>query len=192
MKTLAAASAASAFIDASWFAAARESSTPWIDPATAHDWLARWEKSILDRARNRYCDKEMGEELGWLVSPFLEGAYYGYLATHDLKWVEVLIDWTDSCLKRGVKEPDGFIGWPKVSDETEGFDFDSMLGEAMMLRPVVLMADETLRGQSRSGLLGWIEPYALVPLPPSHPVKGNLPKRLCRLCPDFGVTLQAS
>lgn len=87
----------------------------------------------------------MGEQLGWLVSPFLNGAYYGYLATHDLKWVEMLIDWTDSCLKRGVREPDGFIGWPKVSDETAGFDFDSMLGEAMMLRPVVLMADEILK-----------------------------------------------
>ena len=54
------------------------------------DWLARWEKNILSDSRNRYCDKEMGEELGWLVSPFLNGFYYGYLATRDPKWVAML------------------------------------------------------------------------------------------------------
>ena len=27
--------------------------------------------------------KETGEELGWLVSPFLNGFYYGYMATRD-------------------------------------------------------------------------------------------------------------
>ncbi len=93
----------------------------------------------------------MGEELGWLVSPFLDGFYYAYLATHDIHWVERLIDWADSTIKRGVKEPDGFTGWPKVSDQTEGFDFDSMLGEAMILRPIVLMASASgrRRGLSR-------------------------------------------
>src|SRR5271157_1011065 len=78
-----------------------------LDAALRKDWLDRWEKNILGDARNRYCDKETGEELGWLVSPFLNGFYYGYRATHDPKWVEVLVDWTDSCLKRSVKEPDG-------------------------------------------------------------------------------------
>jgi hypothetical protein len=56
--------------------------------------------------------------------------------------VERLVDWSDSCIKRCVKEPDGYLGWPKVSDQTEGFDYDSMLGEAMILRPMVLMANE--------------------------------------------------
>ena len=32
------------------------------------DWLARWEKNILGRALSRYCDKEMGEQLGWLIA----------------------------------------------------------------------------------------------------------------------------
>ncbi len=81
-----------------------------LDAAVRKDWLARWEKNIVSDSRNRYCDKETGEELGWQVSPFLNGFYYGYLATQDPKWVESLIDWTDSCLKRGVKEPDGFTG----------------------------------------------------------------------------------
>ena len=47
-----------------------------LDPALARDWLARWEKNILSDARNRYCDRELGEEMGWLVSPFLNGFYY--------------------------------------------------------------------------------------------------------------------
>ena len=54
-----------------------------MDPALAKDWLARWEKNITGDAANRYCDKEMGEEIGWLVSPFLNGFYYGYMATGD-------------------------------------------------------------------------------------------------------------
>ena len=112
------------------------------------DWLSRWEKNILGSARARYCDKEMSEEIGWLVSPFLNGFYHGYRATGDAKWVEMLVDWADSWIKRGVKEPDGFIGWPKSGTGgaiEEGFYTDSLLGEAMGLRPVVLMADEILQ-----------------------------------------------
>ena len=59
-------------------AAVDASASPLVDEATAKDWLARWEKGILGDARSRYCDKEMGEELGWLVSPFTNGFYHGY------------------------------------------------------------------------------------------------------------------
>ena len=48
-----------------------------------------------------------------LSAPFLNGFYYGYMATGDREWVDRLIDWGDSVVKRGVKEPDGYIGWPK-------------------------------------------------------------------------------
>jgi hypothetical protein len=119
-----------------------------LDPAIASDWLARWEKNILGDERNRYCDKEMGEEIGWLVSPFMNGFYYGYLATRDPKWVGHLADWADSWIKRGVKEPDGFIGWPKGGNggaSDGGLFMDSLLGEAMGFRPVVLMAGEILK-----------------------------------------------
>jgi hypothetical protein len=115
------------------------------ESALRKDWLARWEKNILGDVRNRYCDKETGEELGWQVSPFLNGFYYGYLATRDPRWIERLIDWTDSCLKRAVKEPDGFPGWPKGDGgggESKEYNADSLLGEAMLLRPVVLAAVE--------------------------------------------------
>ena len=120
-----------------------------MDEALAKDWLARWEKIILDDARNRYCDKEMGEELGWLVSPFLNGFTYGYLATGDRKWIDLVIDWSDAVVKRGVKEPDGYVGWPKAAGASTSavpdFTTDNQLGEAMMLRPMVLMAGAILK-----------------------------------------------
>lgn len=115
------------------------------DEALRRDWLTRWEKNIVGDSRIRYCDKETGEELGWLVSPFLNGFYYGFLATRDPKWLERLIDWTDSCVKRAVKEPGGFLGWPKGDGgggESKEYAADSLLGEAMLLRPVVLAAAE--------------------------------------------------
>ncbi len=119
--------------------------TPGLDQARSQDWLARWEKYILADARHRYCDQEMGEELGWLVSPFLNGFYYGYLATNDTQWIERLVDWSDAWIKRSVQEPDRFVGWPKddgaSTDVVPGLYTDNLLGEAMALRPLILMAD---------------------------------------------------
>ena len=57
--------------------------TAAIDPALAKDWLARWERNILSDARNRYCDRETGEEIGWLISPFLNGFYQIFISNHD-------------------------------------------------------------------------------------------------------------
>jgi len=116
-----------------------------VERALREAWLEKWEKHILAEAANRYCDKETGEELGWVVSPFLNGFYYGYLATGNRSWIGHLIDWTDACLKRTVLEPDGARGWPKGDggggDSTQ-YRADSLLGEAMLLRPVVLAAME--------------------------------------------------
>jgi len=122
-----------------------------MDEAKFADWLARWEKNIVASAQSRYCDKEMGEGIGWRMTPYLDGFYYGYMATRDPKWVDMLVDWTDSWIKRGVKEPDGYTGWPKTGaagtkvDRLDDFNADSMLGEAMALRPVVLIAGEILK-----------------------------------------------
>ncbi len=115
-----------------------------MDPALAQAWMQAWKQNILnDSSKNRYCDQEMGEELGWLVSPFLNGFYYGYMATGDREWVDRLFDWGDSVLNRGVLEPDGYLGWPK--GEGGRTIRDSELGEAMFLRPMVLMAGEILK-----------------------------------------------
>ena len=41
-----------------------------LDAALSKDWLVRWDKNILSDARNHYCDRELGKEADWLVSPF--------------------------------------------------------------------------------------------------------------------------
>jgi hypothetical protein len=122
-----------------------------MNDAKFKDWLLRWERNILGENEMRYCNREMGEEIGWKMSPFLNGFYYGYLATRNLLWVDRLIACTGAWIKRAVKEPDGYLGWPKVGaagtnvDDLDNFYADSMLGEAMALAPVVLMAAEIQR-----------------------------------------------
>ena len=121
-----------------------------MDPALARDWLRRWKQSILDESRkNRYCDTAMGEQIADVVSPFLNGFYYGYRATGDREWVDRLFNWAGSVLKRGVKEPDGFIGWPKEdgaeTDSVKHQYTDNEMGDALFLRPMVLMAAEILK-----------------------------------------------
>lgn len=116
-----------------------------LDAALAQDWLARWEKYIIKESQNRYCDRELGEEIGWLISPFLNGFYQGYQATRDPKWVGHLADWADAWIERGVKEPDGFVGWPKGGTGgllEKDLLTDSLTGEAMGFRPLVQMAQE--------------------------------------------------
>jgi hypothetical protein len=122
-----------------------------VNNAKFKDWLLRWERNILSGNSTRYCSSEMGEQIGWLMSPFLNGFYYGYLATGNMLWVDRLVACTDGWIKRAVKEPDGYLGWPKVGaagtkvDNLDDFYADSMLGEAMALAPVVLMALEIRR-----------------------------------------------
>lgn len=100
--------------------------------------------------QSRYCDTETGEEIGWLISPLLNGFYYGYLATGDIRWIDRLIDWTDAWVRRGVVEPDGYIGWPKIgaagtsADNLDAYYADSLVGEAMALKPVVLLSAAVL------------------------------------------------
>jgi len=148
--TLALAAAQAPGLHSLWAASDRPAA-PWIEPALAKTWLDQWQQYIRNDARSRYCDKELGEEIGWLISPFLNGFYYGWLATRDSQWVDLLTDWTDSWVRRGVTEPDGFIGWPKLeaagtdTDQLNSFLADSLLGEAMALRPVTLMAGQILK-----------------------------------------------
>jgi len=120
-----------------------------MDAAKQKSWLALWDKEISTEARERRtCDSMMGEDIAWRVAPAMHGFYYGYMATHDAKYVDMLVDWTDSLIKRAIKEPDGCLGWPGKDgtgtwvDHMEDYNTDSMLSEAMAFRPVVLMAGE--------------------------------------------------
>lgn len=107
-------------------------------------WLKSWETYIVQDSRSRTCDHAMGEDLGWLVSPYLYGFYYGYLATNNTVWIDRLIDWSHAWVSRAVKEPDDFPGWPAqngaCTSAVPNLYTDNILGEAMALRPMVLMA----------------------------------------------------
>lgn len=122
-----------------------------MDQAKFKDWQSRWEKEIVSSDAYRYCDKEMGESIGWLISPFMSGFYYGYLATGDTKWITMLVNCADAWIKRAVKEPDGYLGWPTVGaagtdvDNLDAFYADSLLGEAVGLHPLVLASTEILK-----------------------------------------------
>jgi hypothetical protein len=70
------------------------------------------------------------------------------MATRNAKYVDMLADWADSLVKRAVTEPDGYVGWPSKAaagtavDNLDDYDADSFLSDAMVLRPIVLMARE--------------------------------------------------
>ena len=81
-----------------------------MNDAKFKDWLLRWERNILSENSMHYCSSEMGEEIGWKMSPFFRGFYYGYLATGNILWVDRLVACTDAWIKRAVKEPDGYPG----------------------------------------------------------------------------------
>jgi len=122
-----------------------------MDEAKFGDWLERWQTNMVNDARNRYCDKAVGEDIGWLMTPFMDGFYYGYMATRDTKWIDMQFDWADSLIRRGVREPDGYVGWPQKGaagtqvDNLQDVTADSLLGEAMAFRPLVLMSGEVLK-----------------------------------------------
>jgi hypothetical protein len=131
-----------------------------IDPGKREAWQERWQQNILTEAHSRYCDTAMGEEIGWLISPLLQGFSYGYAATGDTRWIDLLDDWTDAWIRRGVAEPDGYVGWPKLGaagtdvDNLNSFYADSLLGEAMVLRPVVLASAAVLQDPALAGRYG--------------------------------------
>jgi hypothetical protein len=121
-----------------------------MDPAKEKEWLTAWDREISGESRGyRTCDRAVGEDIAWVVSPMLDGFYWGYMATKNTKYVDMLVDWTDSMIKRAVKEPDGYLGWPSfkaagtdVDNLDNTYDADSMLSDAMAFRPIVLMAHQ--------------------------------------------------
>lgn len=123
-----------------------------MDKAKQKDWLARWDKNISGEAKGyRTCDWAVGEDIAWKMTAIMDGFYYGYMATKDTKYVDLWVDWTDSLIKRAKKEPDGYVGWPGKDphgtqvDHLDRLFGDSMLAEAMVFRPTVLLAGEILK-----------------------------------------------
>ena len=123
-----------------------------MDPAREKDWLVRWDKEVSGETRGyRLCDRVVGEDIAFGMTPVVNSQYYGYMATKNTKYVDMLVDWTDSLIKRAVKEPDGYFGWPSkkaagtdVDDLDNKYNADSMLGDAMVFTPIVQMANEMI------------------------------------------------
>ena len=130
-----------------------------MDDAKSKDWLARWEKNMAGQAKDRYCDKVLGEEIG-TAGFVMNGFTYGYMATGDTKWIDLEIDWADAMFKRAVKEPDGYLGWPSLSaagtavDKLDDYNADSFFGDALLLRPIVLMSGEILKNPALKAKYG--------------------------------------
>ncbi len=123
-----------------------------MDAAKQKDWLARWGKEVVSDTRAfRECDRDTGEGIAFGMTPAMDSFYYGYMATKNPKYVDMLVDWADSLIKRAVKEPDGYVGWPEKGaagtpvDNLDDYDADSMLSDAMVFRPIVLMANEMVK-----------------------------------------------
>ncbi len=123
-----------------------------MDEAKQKEWLARWDKEIVSDTKGfRECDRDVGEDIAFAMVPAMDGFYYGYMATQNSKYVDMLVDWADSLIKRAVKEPDGYVGWPSKgaagteTDNLDAYNADSMLSDAMVFRPIVLMADEMIK-----------------------------------------------
>ncbi len=123
-----------------------------MDEARQRDWLTRWDKEISGETRGyRTCDRTMGEDIAWGMTPVVDGDYNGYMATKNTKYVDMMVDWADSLIKRAVKEPDGYVGWPSEKaagtdvDNLDNYNADSLLSDAMVFTPIVLLAGEMTR-----------------------------------------------
>ena len=132
-----------------------------MDEAKQKDWLARWDKEIVsDTKAFRECDRDVGEDIAFGMTPAMDSFYYGYMATKNTKYVDMLVDWADSLIKRAVKEPDGYVGWPSKGaagtpvDNLDDYNADSMLSDAMVFRPIVLMAGEMTKNPALKGKYG--------------------------------------
>ena len=77
-----------------------------MDQATLKEWLAKWDAHITrDAKADRYCDKAVGEDIGWHMSPYMDGFYYGYMATKDPSGSTCRSTGPTPWIKRGSKSP---------------------------------------------------------------------------------------
>jgi hypothetical protein len=123
-----------------------EQTADGADHPTLAAWRSEWDASLTRESTQMRCETKAGEESGWEMSPLLGGFYYGYLATGDTKWIDRLINCADAWIGAAVREPDGYLGWPELGasgtpvDHLDRLDADSLVGEAMALRPIVLLS----------------------------------------------------
>ena len=117
-------------------------------PAQQAQWLALWDQNITGTYTGYDTAKTaVGEDLDWLITPPMEGFYYGWMATHNTKYVDMFASWANDFLIRAKIEPDGYPGWPApdasgtpVTLPLGTYNADSMLGDAAVFRTIILMS----------------------------------------------------
>ena len=125
--------------------------------ATWQEWLYLWDQNI-DGPGGEYqwevqfaiphyaASGNASENLDWQIAPVLTGLYYGYMATGDTKYVDEMVTCVDEIINLAVTEPDGYPGWPAPDPDNQApgtsatYNADSILGEAAIFRPIVLLA----------------------------------------------------
>ena len=122
--------------------------------ATWQGWYSLWDENIQGEyqweessAIPYYAASgNAAENLDWQIAPVLTGLYYGYMATGNTEYVDEMVTCVDEIVNLKVMEPDGYPGWPapdpdnQAPDTTTTYNADSILGEAAIFRPIVLMA----------------------------------------------------
>ena len=130
------------------------SAAPWIRRSPRNGCSAGSRTSSAT-ARDRYCDKEMGEEIGWLVSPFLNGVLLR-LHGHGRPRVGGPADRLGRLRHQARREGAGRLHRLAQGRRTTASSItfrrreklrytDVEVGDAMFLRPLVLMAGEILK-----------------------------------------------
>ena len=149
-----------------------------MPPATLTTWLNNWNANLTgnyNNYRGPTCEGAVGEDLDWLLTPLMEGYYYGYMATGDTTYVAMFQNWADIFIARAFTEPDGYPGWPRgpasmapyyaSTGSTEGasgtpvdsldlYYADSFLGEAAVFRVMALMAYQMIHNPGLSATYG--------------------------------------
>jgi hypothetical protein len=122
--------------------------------ATWQGWYSLWDENIqgeyqweVSSAIPYYAASgNASENLDWQIAPVLTGLYYGYMATGNTEYVNEMVACVDEIVNLAVTEPDGYPGWPapdpdnQAPDTSTTYNADSILGEAAIFRPIVLMA----------------------------------------------------
>ncbi|MGO8702913.1 MAG: family 16 glycosylhydrolase, partial [Candidatus Brocadiia bacterium] len=138
--------------------------------ATWQEWFGLWDSNIegeyswemtpgvLATGFSDYGG--LGENIDWQLAPVLTGFYYGYMASSDPHYVDLMVSCVDTLISLETIEPDGYPGWPASApagtstDDLDWYYADSFLGDAAAFRPIVLMARQMITNPALKAAYG--------------------------------------
>ena len=138
--------------------------------ATWQEWFGLWDSNIegeyswemtpgvLATGFSDYGG--LGENIDWQLAPVLTGFYYGYMASSDPHYVDLMVTCVDALISLETIEPDGYPGWPASApagtstDDLDWYYADSFLGDAAAFRPIVPMARQMITNPALKAAYG--------------------------------------